>query len=194
MQALAMPPSKRAIHASAPRRSALPPGYKEDSNAPAMLRYEESLPRLPVPPLAQTCERYLDSVRPHLSEAEFSKTTTAVQSFMTSPLASELQKRLEARASQPEMISWLSEWWNDAAYMAYRDPVVVFVSYFYLHLDDRGVRTQPKRAAQLVKAMLPFRALVDSYVTHPCLIRECRGSSNACSGESSSQRKSRLPR
>jgi carnitine O-acetyltransferase len=150
------------MHASTPRKSTLPPGYKEDPNATDMLRYEESLPRLPVPPLAQTCERYLESVQPHLTEAEFSTTTTAVKSFLSSPLAGELQKRLEARASQPEIVSWLSEWWNDVAYMAYRDPVVVFVSYYYVHLDDRTVRTQPKRAAQLIKAMLPFRALVDS--------------------------------
>jgi carnitine O-acetyltransferase len=156
-----MPP-KRAVHASAPRKSVLPPGYKEDPKATATLRFEESLPRLPVPPLSQTCERYLDTVRPHLTDVEFTTTTSAVKSFLSSPLASELQKRLESRASQSEMINWLADWWNDAAYMAYRDPVVVFVSYYYVHLDDRAVRTQAKRAAHLIKAMLPFRALVDS--------------------------------
>jgi carnitine O-acetyltransferase len=157
----------RALRTSAPRKAqdaTSLAGYKEDPDAPAMLRYETSLPRLPVPPLSQTCERYLDSVRPHLSTAEFSTTANAVKSFMSSPLASELQKRLEARASEPEMVNWLADWWNDAAYMAYRDPVVVFVSYYYVHLDDRAVRSQAKRAAQLIKAMLPFRALVESYV------------------------------
>jgi hypothetical protein len=35
-------------------------------------------------------------------------------------------------------------------------------SYFYVHIDDKRVRSPAKRAAQLVKAMLPFRTLVES--------------------------------
>lgn len=58
----------------------------------------------------------------------------------------------------------MSEWWNDAAYMGYRDPVVVFVSYFFLHLDDKKKPGQAKKAASLLKALLPFRALVERCV------------------------------
>jgi carnitine O-acetyltransferase len=36
------------------------------------------------------------------------------------------------------------------------------VSYYYVHLDDKRVKTQAKRAATLIKTMLPFRALVES--------------------------------
>jgi len=55
----------------------------------------------------------------------------------------------------------LADWWNDAAYMGYRDPVVVYVSYFYVHVQDQRRRTAPKRAASLIKAMLPFREMVE---------------------------------
>jgi len=48
--------------------------------------------------------------------------------------------------------------------MAYRDPVVVYVSYFYVHVDDLWRKDQVKRAAGLVKAFLPFRAMVESCV------------------------------
>jgi carnitine O-acetyltransferase len=143
-------------------------GYKEDIHAPAMFRYETSLPRLPVPSLSQTCERYLDSVKPHLSTSEFATTCNVVKSFESSSLASELQKRLEARASEAETVNWLADWWNNAAYMTYRDPLVVFVSPFCLHLDGPVVQSQAKRAAQLIKAMLPFRALIESYVHSTC--------------------------
>jgi carnitine O-acetyltransferase len=90
---------------------------------------------------------------------------------MASPQSAELQKRLEARAAEPGMLSWLSEWWNDVAYMGYRDPVVVFVSYFYVHVDDR-LRTKPaQRAASLLKAMLPFRHMTETKELEPEKVR-----------------------
>lgn len=126
-----------------------------------MLRYEASLPRLPVPPLSSTIAKYLETAEPHLSPAQFAATRTAAKAFLDSEQSKVLQARLEERARDPNVKSWLSEWWNDAAYMGYRDPVVVYVSYYYVHLDDRRRPSQAKRAAQLLKAMLPFRYLVE---------------------------------
>ncbi|EPS96518.1 hypothetical protein FOMPIDRAFT_1025351 [Fomitopsis schrenkii] len=157
----------RHISSSAPRRNALPPGYKEDPSAGAMLRFEASLPRLPVPPLASTTAKYLETVQPHLTPEQYAKTQAAVKEFVESPLGKELQARLEARSKEPGMRSWLADWWNEAAYMGYRDPVVVYVSYFYVHVDDNHRPSQARRAAQLLKAMLPFRYLVESKQLEP---------------------------
>lgn len=44
------------------------------------------------------------------------------------------------------------------------DPVVVFVSYYFVHVEDKLRRTPEKRAAALIKAMLPFRELVETCV------------------------------
>ena len=153
----------RSFNSSAPRKSAdeVPAGYAVDPSAGKMLRFEASLPRLPVPPLASTAAKYLESVQPHLTPEEFSKTTAVVQNFVESDHAKELQKRLEARAADPNVKNWLADWWNDVAYMAYRDPVVVYVSYFYVHKDDVRKPGQAKRAAQLLKAALAFRSLVE---------------------------------
>jgi carnitine O-acetyltransferase len=115
----------RGIKTTAPRKSSVPAGYNEDASAGPMLRYEASLPRLPVPPLEQTCARYLESVKPHLTDSEFSKTSEVVKSFLSSPLSRDLQERLKLRESDTSIRNWLADWWNDAAYMAYRDPVVV---------------------------------------------------------------------
>lgn len=65
----------------------------------------------------------------------------------------------------------MSEWWNDVAYLAYRDPVVVFVSYFYVHVRDRKRRNGPEMAGALVKAMLPFRQMVESGTLEPDKVR-----------------------
>jgi len=116
-----------------------------------MLRFQASLPRLPVPTLSSTASKYLETVRPHLTSPEFSSTQAAVKEFLESGQAAELQKRLEARAGDPAVKNWLADWWNDAAYMGYRDPVVVNVSYYYVHVKDRRRRTAPKRAAGLIK-------------------------------------------
>ena len=157
--------ASRTFRTSASARSSdLPPGYAADPSAPAMLRFEASLPRLPVPTLSSTGAKYLETVQPHLTPAEFERTQNVVKSFVQSDLGKELQERLQARAADPDIKNWLAEWWNDVAYMAYRDPVVVNVSYFYVHVDDLWRKDQVKRAASLVKAILPFRALVESYV------------------------------
>jgi carnitine O-acetyltransferase len=129
-----------------------------------MLRFQPSLPTLPVPSLQATCAKYLDSLKPLLTLDAFAKTQKIVDNFLASPHAAQLQTRLQDRAAQPGMNNWLADWWNDAAYMGYRDPVVVFVSYFFVHLQDRFCRDQAKRASHLVKAMLPFRELVERCV------------------------------
>ena len=154
----------RKSSSSSPTATPLPPGYAIDPAATPMLRYQASLPKLPVPTLESTCAKYLESVQPLLSTEAYAKTKSSVSSFLASPLAAELQSRLKDRAARPETLNWLSDWWNDAAYMSYRDPVVVYVSYFYVHIDDPS-RTDPAaRAASLIKAMLPFRELTERYI------------------------------
>jgi carnitine O-acetyltransferase len=81
-------------------------GYAEDLSAGPMLRFEAALPRLPVPPLADTCAKYLDTVRPHVDDTQFARSQEAVKKFLESPLAHELQRRLEARAADPEVKNW----------------------------------------------------------------------------------------
>lgn len=85
-----------------------------------MLRYQTHLPNLPVPPLKQTLDLYLTTLKPHLSPKEFARSSAVVKEFETSEVAHTLQKRLESRAKDEGRDSWLSEWWNDVAYMGFR--------------------------------------------------------------------------
>ena len=127
---------------------------------------QNSLPSLPVPALEQTLQKYLRTTIPHQTPASLQSTESAVQSALSgkdAELFKKLQERLQQRAQDPESDgNWLAAWWNDAAYMGYRDPVVPYVSYFYVHRDDRARRTGPKRAASQLKAMLQFRKLLES--------------------------------
>lgn len=133
-----------------------------------MLRYEDSLPNLPVPTLEETAQRYLKSVHPLLSKSEYEKTKKAVDAFVApGSFGHELQKRLEARRDEPGMKNWIYEWWNHAAYLGYRDPVVPYVSYFYSHRDDRRRRDPVKRAAAISTSVLEFKKQVDEGTLEP---------------------------
>ncbi|KAK1071308.1 Carnitine O-acetyltransferase mitochondrial [Friedmanniomyces endolithicus] len=156
-----MAPQKR-------KQSSLPAGYKEDSAKGAMLRYEDSLPRLPVPTLEETAKRYLKSIHPLLSHTEYEQSKKAVDSFVSpNGVGQTLQKRLLERREKPQVKSWLSEWWNHAAYLDYRDPVCPYVSYFYSHRDDRKRRDPVKRAAAISTAVLEFQKQVDEGSLEP---------------------------
>jgi carnitine O-acetyltransferase len=134
-----------------------------------MLAQQKNVPPLPVPTVESTAYKYLESAKPHLSEAEYAKTETAVKEFIGSSLVKTLQERLQHRASEPGRLNWLADWWNDVAYMGYRDSVVVYVSYFYLHVLGLGEAWKPsdkpsRKAALMLKALLGFRNLVEKYV------------------------------
>ena len=143
-------------------------GYREDQSKGAMLRFEDSLPRLPIPELQETAKRYLKSVHPLLSAEEFSNTKQIVEDFVKpGSIGEKLQNRLQARRNDPKIKNWIYEWWNDAAYLTYRDPVVPYVSYFYSHRDDRTRRNPAKRAAAITSAVLEFKKQVDAGTLEP---------------------------
>ena len=138
-----------------------------------MLRYENSLPKLPVPSLAETAAKYLKSVRPLLSQDDFNRTETAVKEFVKpGGIGEKLQTKLVRRAQDPECKNWLAQWWDDAAYLEYRDPVVMFVSYFYAHKDDRHRKLPAQRAAALSKAALSFKRQIDEGTLEPDYMRK----------------------
>ncbi|KAI1119404.1 acyltransferase ChoActase/COT/CPT [Nemania sp. NC0429] len=161
---------RNPLMAPAARRSnsSLPQGYVEDKSKGPMLRFQESLPRLPVPTLEETAARYVKSIHPLLSPDEFATSKKAVEQFIRpGGVGEKLQKKLIARREDPKIKNWMYEWWNDAAYLSYRDPVVPYVSYFYSHRDDRRRRDPAKRAAAITTAALEFKKQVDSGTLEP---------------------------
>lgn len=133
-----------------------------------MLRFQEGLPKLPVPTLEETAARYIKTLHPLLTPSEFANSEQAVKDFVKpGGIGAKLQERLLARREDPKHKNWLYEWWNDAAYLSYRDPVVPYVSYFYSHRDDRRRRNPAKRAAAITSAALEFKKQVDAGVLEP---------------------------
>ena len=138
-----------------------------------MLRFEDSLPRLPVPSLEDTTRRYLKSLRALLTKEEYAASEKAVSELSKQGgLGTELQKRLIARAEDPKHKNWIIDWWNAAAYLSVEDPVVPYVSYFYSFRDDRRRRNPAKRAAAITTAALEFKRLVDTKELEPEYMRK----------------------
>ncbi|KAG5456996.1 MAG: Choline/Carnitine o-acyltransferase-domain-containing protein, partial [Olpidium bornovanus] len=53
--------------------------------------------------------------------------------------------------------NWLLDWWNEYSYLAFRDPVVVFVSYFFVFPDDKFKISAVSRGASIVAGAMEFR-------------------------------------
>lgn len=84
---------------------------------------QSSLPKLPVPPLADSLTRLKESLRPLAwTQEELLAAGRKIDEFGSSTgMGRILQQRLEGRAKETD--HWLEEWWDDAGYLAYRDSV-----------------------------------------------------------------------
>ncbi|XP_067269324.1 carnitine O-acetyltransferase-like isoform X2 [Pseudorasbora parva] len=127
------------------------------------LVHQESLPKLPIPPLKQTCARYLASLEPLLCEEEMVHTQELVKEFLRpGGVGERLQKSLERRARKTE--NWLSDWWMQSAYLDSRMPVAMYTSPGVvlpkMHFQDR--QGQKRFAAKLIAGVLDFKHMIDS--------------------------------
>lgn len=127
------------------------------------LVHQESMPKLPVPPLKQTCERYMASLEPLISEEEKTHTRELMDEFLRSGGVGErLQKSLERRARKTD--NWLSDWWMQSAYLDSRMPVAMYTSPGVvlpkMHFQDR--QGQIRFAAKLIAGVLDFKSMIDS--------------------------------
>ncbi|XP_015252206.1 PREDICTED: carnitine O-acetyltransferase-like isoform X2 [Cyprinodon variegatus] len=127
------------------------------------LTHQKGLPSLPVPPLQQTCERYITALEPIVEAEELSLTRRLVQDFQEAGGVGErLQRGLEKRASRTE--NWLSQWWVQVAYLEYRLPVVVHSSPGLVlpRMDFRDKDGQIRFASKLIAGALDFKTMIDN--------------------------------
>ncbi|XP_067138619.1 peroxisomal carnitine O-octanoyltransferase [Centruroides vittatus] len=82
---------------------------------------DDSLPSLPVPPLHQTLQQYLDSVIVHVSDEEYRNTQALVAEFERGEGA-KLHAKLKEKSKRER--NWLEKWWEDIAYLSQRSPMI----------------------------------------------------------------------
>ncbi|KAK5664662.1 Carnitine O-acetyltransferase mitochondrial [Batrachochytrium dendrobatidis] len=149
-----------------------PGAHVKSLDSRPLYRHQASLPKLPVPTIDETTARYLKTVRPLLNDQEYQQTESAVADFKKpGGVGHVLQERLVAR-DQACTTSWLIDWWNDYAYMSYRDPVVLNVNYFFAFKDDKLRKNPAARAASIITGVLAFRSQLVSEQLKPDMARD----------------------
>jgi hypothetical protein len=96
--------------------------------APRLDEFEHGLPSLPVPPLAATMRRWLQSLEPILDAAAMQRASASAADFEASDEGKKLQRLLEKRAISSR--NWLSEWWEEFAYLRGRLPLPTYANFF----------------------------------------------------------------
>ncbi|KAM7393348.1 hypothetical protein PAMA_008146 [Pampus argenteus] len=127
------------------------------------LTHQQGLPNLPVPPLQQTCERYLAALEPIVEVDELIHTKEMVDEFQKpGGVGERLQRGLERKAGNTE--NWLSQWWVEVAYLDYRLPVVVHSSPGLVlpRMNFHNKQGQIRFAAKLIAGVLDFKTMIDN--------------------------------
>lgn len=119
--------------------------YIQRSKIPTM-HFQPSLPRLPIPKLELTCERYLAAQKPLLIDEYYRKTEANVIHFRDST-GVELQKLLKQNDKLNKHTSYISEPWFDM-YLRIRkplplnfNPAIVFQNDTKEEYNDQLIRT-----------------------------------------------------
>lgn len=92
-----------------------------------MFRNQPLIPKLPVPPLQQTIEQYLENVRPLVPPDAFRCTEQLCREFAASEEAQRLHDYVLQQQQDPAVSNWLSRWWSDS-YMTDRSTLGILIS------------------------------------------------------------------
>lgn len=129
--------------------------------------FQKSLPRLPIPKLEDTCQRYLNAQRALLSDDELKKTRGWVEKFRNG-IGQDLHNELITKDKQNKHTSYISEPWSDM-YLSSRLPVVLNFNPFISFLEDPNKANMDPaiRTTNLIIASLKFRRSLDENVLAP---------------------------
>lgn len=130
---------------------------------------DDNLPRVPLPTVEESCDRFLEWCSPLLTEAELAETKAAVEEFRRegSP-AHTLHAALAEYDATEGVHSWLDAFWP-YRYLGRRDRIALNANFFFLFNDvDAG---QAERAAGLIASALHFKTLLDEERIPPVVQR-----------------------
>eukprot|EP00095_Tigriopus_kingsejongensis_P002194 maker-scaffold966_size75752-snap-gene-0.18 protein:Tk02194 transcript:maker-scaffold966_size75752-snap-gene-0.18-mRNA-1 annotation:"AGAP008907-PA" len=119
-------------------------------------KFQRSLPRLPIPKLEETCQRYLNSLRPLQDSDAFRTSEKLVQEFLAGP-GRELDQALRADNQAHKSDSYINGPWTDM-YLRDRRPVSFFHNpgIMFAH-DSRAEYLDPAvRCASMLISTLRF--------------------------------------
>lgn len=139
--------------------------------SPLLYSCQQSLPRLPVPPLNETLKKLIDSLLPLYGEnsTEIINLKKQAQEFAISP-GPKLQHLLVLKSWWA--LNWVTDWWEKYIYLRGRSPLPINSNYYSLdHSFWKPTTHQISRAAVTLHQFMVFKQKLDREEIKPLLIR-----------------------
>lgn len=127
---------------------------------------EDQLPRVPLPTLEDSCDRFVQWCTPLLTAEELAATEEAVADLLRPDGAGRvLHAALREYDETPGVGSWLDRFWS-SRYLGRRDRIALNANFFFLFRDDTALAAstaaaQADRAAALVAAAVGYKMALD---------------------------------
>jgi len=140
--------------------------YLHKSKIPTM-HFQPSLPRLPIPPLEKTGQRYLNALTPLLDDEALNHTKKLFADFEAKS-GRELNQQLIEQDKLNKSTSYISAPWFDM-YLKDRQPIVLNYNPFLSFVEDKrdGYMDQTVRAANFLISAIRFRHTLSSGKMEP---------------------------
>lgn len=135
---------------------------------PMLYSFQNSLPRLPVPAVKDTCQRYLESVRPLMDDEQHERMTALAKDFEKN-LGPRLQWYLKLKSWWAS--NYVSDWWEEYIYLRGRGPIMVNSNYYamdFLYVFPTSI--QAARAGNAIHAIMLYRRKLDRAQIKPLML------------------------
>ncbi|MEU8897538.1 choline/carnitine O-acyltransferase [Nocardia sp. NPDC048505] len=137
---------------------------------------DDQLPRVPLPTLEDSCDRFLRWCAPLLNAEELAATEAAVADLLRpGGPGRTLHAALEEYDRTPGVGSWLDLFWP-SRYLGRRDRIALNANFFFLFRDDTALAAstdaaQVNRAAAIVSAAVAYKLALDEEAIEPATQR-----------------------
>ncbi|CAB3383318.1 Hypothetical predicted protein [Cloeon dipterum] len=136
---------------------------------PMLYSYQGSLPRLPLPSVKDTMDRYLLSVRPLLDDKQFERMEGLAEEFQRG-ISKKLQRYLVLKSWWSS--NYVSDWWEEFVYLRGRSALMVNSNFYGIDaILLHPTTNQAARAAVIIHSCLLFRRLIERQELEPILVQ-----------------------
>ncbi|XP_057662082.1 carnitine O-palmitoyltransferase 1, muscle isoform [Diorhabda carinulata] len=138
-------------------------------NTPRLYSYQGSLPRLPLPEVHNTMQRYLKSVKALLDEEQYVRMEKLATEFENG-IGKKLQRYLILKSWWST--NYVSDWWEEYVYLRGRSPLMINSNFYGIDaLLFHPTKIQAARAGSVIYSLLVFRRLVERQELEPILVQ-----------------------
>ncbi|KAI4470727.1 carnitine o-acyltransferase [Holotrichia oblita] len=138
-------------------------------NKPKLFSLQGSLPKLPLPSLRSTIERYMQSVRPLKDYENYERIKNMSESFEKG-IGPKLQRYLILKSWWST--NYVADWWEEYVYLRARSPLIINSNFYGMDaLVRHPTKSQAARAASVINGFFMFKRLIERQELKPLLIQ-----------------------